>query len=43
MFFMTCFLSSIKITNQVTPKKNGTKMVKLYVNKQDVTDYSSNI
>lgn len=44
MFFMTCFLSSIKITNQVTPKKKKrTKMVKLYVNKQDVTDYSSNI
>lgn len=40
---MTCFILSIKITNQVTPKKNRTKMVKLYVNKQDVTDYSSNI
>lgn len=39
---MTCFLSSIKITNQVTPKKM-IEMVKLYVNKQDVTDYSSNI
>lgn len=42
MFFMTCFLLSIKITNQVTPKKIGLKngkTVKLYVNKQDVTKY----